>query len=55
VSARLRLARISPRAILKEDPPQLVVPLPAGDRLAADLVALLAALLPAEAPTPVGA
>jgi hypothetical protein len=44
--------RLAPRAILKEDPPQLVVPLAAGSRLAADLVALLGALAPAEASAP---
>jgi transcription-repair coupling factor (superfamily II helicase) len=49
-SARVRLTRLAPRAILKEDPPQLVVPLAAGPRLAADLEALLAGLVPAEPP-----
>lgn len=48
-SARVRLTRLAPRAVLKEDPPQLVVPLAGGPRLAADLEALLAALLPAGA------
>jgi transcription-repair coupling factor (superfamily II helicase) len=51
-SARVRLIRLAPRAILKEDPSQLVVPLAAGSRLAADLVALLGALVPAEASAP---
>jgi len=51
-SARVRLRRLAPRAILKEDPPQLVVPLAAGPGLAADLAALLAALVPAGADEP---
>jgi len=51
-SSRVRLTRLVPRAILKEDPPQLVVPLAAGPRLAADLESLLAALVPADAPAP---
>lgn len=46
-SAQVRLSRLAPRAILKEEPPQLVVPLVAGRRVAADLVTLLAALMPA--------
>ncbi len=49
-SARVRLTRLAPRAILKEDAEQLVVPLRAGAGLPGTLVQLLGALVPAEAP-----
>ncbi|HET9733299.1 MAG TPA: transcription-repair coupling factor [Acidimicrobiales bacterium] len=49
-SARLRLQRISPKAIFKEDSGQLVVPVAPGTDPAAALVELLATLVPAESP-----
>jgi transcription-repair coupling factor (superfamily II helicase) len=47
VSSQVRLKRLHPRAILKEDTAQLIVPLAAGDDLADRLVALLRELFPA--------
>jgi transcription-repair coupling factor (superfamily II helicase) len=49
VSAQVRLGRLHPRAILKEDAAQLIVPLVAGTDLADRIVALLGELLPAPA------
>jgi transcription-repair coupling factor (superfamily II helicase) len=46
VSSQVRLGRLHPRAILKADSAQLIVPLAAGDDLADRLVALLAELIP---------
>jgi len=55
-SARVRLARLAPRAVYKEEPGQLVVPLRAGPGLPDELAALLAGLAadagPAEAVRP---
>jgi transcription-repair coupling factor (superfamily II helicase) len=48
VSAQIRLGRLHPRAIWKEEAAQLIVPLPAGADLADRIVGLLADLLPAE-------
>jgi transcription-repair coupling factor (superfamily II helicase) len=45
-SQRVRLARIAPKAVYKEDSGQLVIPLPRGSDPAADLVALLGQLAP---------
>ncbi len=45
-SQRVRLTRLAPRAVYKEDSGQVVVPLPRGADPAADLAALLAALAP---------
>jgi transcription-repair coupling factor (superfamily II helicase) len=50
VSAQVKLRRMQPRAILKEEAAQLIVPLPAGPDPAGKLVALLRELVP---PTPV--
>ena len=47
-SARVRLGRLHPRAIVKEDLEQIIVPLPAGPDLAGRLALLLGELLPAE-------
>ena len=47
-SARVRLGRLHPRAIVKEDVEQIIVPLPAGPDLADRLAALLGELVPAE-------
>jgi transcription-repair coupling factor (superfamily II helicase) len=52
VSAQVRLTRLHPRAILKEDTAQLIVPLPAGDDLADRLVGLLGGLFPPEVTGP---
>jgi hypothetical protein len=49
VSGEVRLKRLHPRAIVKEDGHQLVVPLAAGVDLPARLAALLQELLPATA------
>jgi transcription-repair coupling factor (superfamily II helicase) len=49
VSGEVRLKRLHPRAILKPDGHQLIVPLPAGDDLAERVTALLRELLPADA------
>ncbi len=49
-SSRVRLARVAARAVLKEDPPELQVPLRAGAGLPGALAGLLAELYPAEAP-----
>jgi transcription-repair coupling factor (superfamily II helicase) len=46
VSSQVRLGRQHPRAILKADSNQLIVPLAAGDDLADRLVRLLAELIP---------
>ncbi len=51
VSSEVRLTRLHPRAILKEEGSQLIVPLPAGDDIAERLVALLRDLLPPAATT----
>ena len=51
VSSEVRLKRLHPRAILKEDAAQLIAPLPAGDDIAQRLVALLRDLLPPAATT----
>jgi transcription-repair coupling factor (superfamily II helicase) len=45
-SQRVRLSRLFPRAVFKEDVSQLVIPLPRGADPADDLAALLAALSP---------
>ncbi|MDQ4134375.1 MAG: transcription-repair coupling factor [Actinomycetota bacterium] len=50
-SATIRLKRLLPRAVYKEDLAQLVVPQPKGDDPAAALVELLRVLCPAEAPS----
>jgi transcription-repair coupling factor (superfamily II helicase) len=47
VSAQVRLGRLHPRAIWKDEPNQLIIPLPAGEDLADRLVELLGELLPA--------
>jgi transcription-repair coupling factor (superfamily II helicase) len=52
VSSQVRLGRVHPRAILKQDSHQLIVPLAAGDDLADRLVALLAELFPLVAAPP---
>jgi transcription-repair coupling factor (superfamily II helicase) len=49
VSAQVRLGRLHPRAILKEDTAQLIVPVAAGNDLADRIVGLLGELLPAPA------
>jgi transcription-repair coupling factor (superfamily II helicase) len=54
VSSQVRLKRLHPRAILKEDSAQLIVPLAAGDDLADRLVVLLGGLLPPEVTGPGG-
>jgi transcription-repair coupling factor (superfamily II helicase) len=48
VSAQVRLGRLHPRSIWKEDAAQLILPLPAGSDLALRLVRVLAELVPAE-------
>jgi transcription-repair coupling factor (superfamily II helicase) len=48
VSAQVRLARLHRRAVLKEEPPELQVPLPAGPDLPAALSSLLGELFPGE-------
>jgi transcription-repair coupling factor (superfamily II helicase) len=48
-SARVRLTRLQPRAIVKDEVDQIIVPLPAGPDLAERLAVLLAELVPAEA------
>ena len=45
-SQRVRLTRLVPKAVFKEDIGQLVMPLPRGSDPAADLAALLAELAP---------
>jgi len=45
-SQRVRLSRIAPKAVFKEDIGQLVLPLPRGSDPAADLAALLGQLAP---------
>jgi transcription-repair coupling factor (superfamily II helicase) len=47
-SARVRLGRLHPRAIVKQDVDQIIVPLPAGPDLADRLATLLGELVPAE-------
>jgi transcription-repair coupling factor (superfamily II helicase) len=54
VSAQVRLGRLHPRAILKEDTAQLIIPLAAGADLADRIVGLLGELLPAPAVAPAG-
>jgi transcription-repair coupling factor (superfamily II helicase) len=51
-SARVRLGRLHPRAIVKEEVDQIIVPLPAGADLADRLAVLLRELVPAEAGDP---
>ena len=46
VSSQVRLQRLQPRAILKEDAAQLIVPMPPGDDVADRLVSLLRELVP---------
>ena len=46
VSAQVRLGRLHPRAIWKEDARQLIVPLAEGDDLADRLVGVLSELFP---------
>jgi transcription-repair coupling factor (superfamily II helicase) len=48
-SARVRLSRLHPRAIVKDDVDQIIVPLGAGDDLADRLAVLLHELVPPEA------
>ena len=48
-SAQVRLSRLAPRAILKEEAEQLVVPLQGGHGLPGAIAELLEALLPTEA------
>ncbi|HVA73963.1 MAG TPA: transcription-repair coupling factor [Acidimicrobiales bacterium] len=45
-SQRVRLSRIAPKAVFKEDSGQLVLPLPRGSDPAGDIAALLAQLAP---------
>ncbi|HEX6395162.1 MAG TPA: transcription-repair coupling factor [Acidimicrobiales bacterium] len=45
-SQKVRLSRIAPKAVFKEDSGQLVIPLPRGADPASDLAALLAQLAP---------
>ena len=52
VSSQVRLKRLHPRAILKEDAAQLIVPLAAGSDLADRLVGLLRGLFPPEVTGP---
>jgi transcription-repair coupling factor (superfamily II helicase) len=47
-SARVRLGRLYPRAIVKEEVDQIIVPLPAGPDLADRLTVLLGELVPPE-------
>jgi transcription-repair coupling factor (superfamily II helicase) len=49
VSSQVRLGRLHPRAILKQDSDQLIVPLAGVDDLADRLVALLSELIPVSA------
>jgi hypothetical protein len=49
LSSQVRLGRLHPRAILKEDVAQLVIPMPGGRDLAERLVKLLEELLPTPA------
>jgi transcription-repair coupling factor (superfamily II helicase) len=49
-SQRVRLTRLVPKAVYKEDIGQLVIPLPRGSDPAADLAALLAELAPPAPP-----
>jgi len=51
-SARVRLTRLSPRALLKEEAEQLVVPLPGGPGLPSALAGLLGSLLDPASPPP---
>ena len=46
VSERVRLGRLWPKAVYKDDQSQLVGPLPKGDDPARALVSLLTALVP---------
>ena len=48
-SARVRLGRLHPRAIVKEEVDQIIVPVPVGPDLADRLATLLRELVPAEA------
>jgi transcription-repair coupling factor (superfamily II helicase) len=48
VSAQVRLGRLHPRAIWKEEPNQLIVPLASGEDLPARIVQLLGELVPTE-------
>ncbi len=52
VSSQVRLRRLHPRAILKEEAAQLIVPLASGEDLADRIVALLGDLLPAAVAPP---
>ena len=54
-SARVRLQRLAPRALYKEETHQLIVPLPGGPELADSLASLLQALVPEDAPVRAGA
>ena len=54
-SARVRLSRLAPRAIVKEDLDQLIVPLKAGGDLASTLAGLLRDLVPVEMAAATGA
>ena len=47
-SARVRLGRLHPRAIVKEEVDQIIVPLPAGPDLADRIATLLLELVPVE-------
>ncbi len=51
-SARVRLQRVAPRAVFKQDAGQLIVPLAPGGDVAGTLAGLLRALVPAEAAPP---
>ncbi len=55
VSAQVRLKRLHPRAILKEEASQLILPLAAGEDLADRLAGLLGELFPAPLAEPAGA
>jgi len=48
-SAAVRLARLAPRALVKDDAEQLVVPMRAGPDLASRLAELLGELVPEDA------
>jgi len=54
-SARVRLTRLAPRAVVKEDLEQLIVPLKAGGDLASTLAGLLRDLVPVEVAAATGA
>ena len=54
-SARIRLQRVQPKAIYKEDISQLVLPVPPGTDPAPYLVEVLRELVPAEEPSVVSA